>query len=199
MHKPLDGATGAISLPIPVIYEAGHYYQAKGPTAWSELGWKILSALADPADARVIFVDDVHTLGDVNTAEVDLPVIEFNPEPAPTHTLLESAMRLEALEMLEALKALPKKKRARKSNGSERWHCGEHQLTKHDGTPLCLLLDLGLSYHKHRLGFRRAVNIVPEFYEEEQRALLRLVEKALPELRQEVILYDFSGRWRRLE
>lgn len=179
-----------------IIWEAGHYYLSKGPTVWTEAGWNLMKALAHEDDARLLFLDDVHPLSDVSSCERSLRTIAFDPEPLPTHVVAESQMQVYSEPILETLAALPKRKRARRVRSG--WLCSGHQLMTGDGRPTCLLLDLGLTWYKRSLGYRTAVNIVPEFYEEQQRKLLRLVEKAMPDFDLRVILHDKNGAWRAL-
>jgi len=65
-------------------------------------------------------------------------------------------------------------------------------LTNNLGEPLCLLLDAGLTLYKQSLGFKHAVNILPSFYAKEQDALLRLVNKAMPNFQLEVLLFTLD-------
>lgn len=183
--------------PSRVIWEAGHYYKAKGPTVWSQAGWNILAELAKDDEARMLFIDDVHVLTDVHESERSLENIPFDPCPEPTHVVTEASVLKHSHQALAHLRTLPRRKRARKS-GSGVWKCSGFPLTTFQGEPLCLFYDLGLSWHKYHLGFDRAVNIVPEFYESEQRQLLRLVKKALPSFRLDVILHTAQGEWRHL-
>lgn len=172
------------------ILEAGHYYQAKGPTPWAHAGWKILESIRDPDDKTVLFVDDVHQYHEVPEAEKELVVTNsFNP-PADYH-FLESAVEPEALEVLEALKTLPNSKRARVKDGI--WHCAGVRLTHKDGQPLCVLLDAGLTLVKHRLGFTEGINILPAHYQGEQERLRRLIRRAIPGFNLKVVLFDLEG------
>jgi len=181
------------------IWEGGHYYEAKGPTQWSHESWKILTKYAASQDARLLFVDDVHALEDVHTFERELESFAFNPVPAPTHIVTESSVHGKALEALEQLKRLPKRQRARKGR-SGAWYCSGFQLTKAGGdSPLCLLYDMGLTFLKRELGFTHAVNILPSFYEAEQRRLKKLVSRILPEFHLDVVLHDLEGSWRLLD
>jgi len=171
------------------ILEAGHYYSAKGPTRWSLLGWEIMLNMRTDGDKSMLFIDNIHSLSDVPKEERELPKLTFNPEA--DFVVTESAVVPEAWEFLEILKALPQKKRTKVNSG--RWYCSGFPLTTSSGAPNCVLLDAGLTLHKRELGFQEAVNILPMFYENEQRQLLRLVAKALPNFRLQVVLYDLAG------
>jgi hypothetical protein len=202
MHQPLPVANGAHARlghdpSRPILWEAAHYYVAKGPTIWSQTGWSVMSSLAHESDSRMLFLDDVHPTTNVHPHERSLERIVFEPQPEPTHIALESKMLACAHEVLEVLKRLPRRQRARKIGGV--WHCSGFPLQGRDGRPLCLFFDLGLTWHKRKLGFKRAVNVVPEFYAEEQRRLVRLVSKAMPDFEFSVILHDIHGDWRHLE
>ncbi len=175
-----------------VIWEAGHYYGAKGPTVWTLQGWNILANLAQPNEPRMLFVDDVHPLDQLHPLEREAPIVPFDPRPEPTHRLTESAMRTNALLALDRLQQMPRRRRARKSGG--RWSCAGFPLTTTAGDPLCLLFDLGLTYHKHELGFVRGVNILPSFYEQQQRRLQSLTRRLLPDFQLDVVLFDEQGR-----
>ena len=113
--------------------------------------------------------------------------------------VLESDMKPLAFEFLELLKTLPNSKKAKKRNGGKAWFCSGHALINDNGEPLCLLLDAGLTLYKQSLGFAEAVNILPYYYEEEQRALLRLVSKVMPDFRLEVILFDDEKNYHRIK
>lgn len=174
------------------ILEAGHYYVAKGPTLWSYQGWRILEELRQKGDRTLLFVDDIHPLERVPPIERHESHVNGFAPPAD-HLFYESAMHDEALEVLERLKELPKKNRARCQNGV--WFCSGFPITHQDGKPLCVLLDAGLSLKKLGMGYSEAVNILPHYYEGEQRKLLRLVRKAIPALTQRVILFDHDRWW----
>lgn len=179
-----------------VIWEAGHYYLSKGPTVWTKAGWDVMSTLAHSDDARLLFLDDVHPISDVSTFERPLQNVAFIPDPLPTHIVAESQMQNYSALILDALTALPRRKRARRVRSG--WLCSGFQLVTDDGQPTCLLLDLGLTWYKRSLGYQGAINIIPEFYEEQQRKLLRLVGKAMPGFDLRVILHDKNGAWRAL-
>ena len=183
----------------PVVLEAGHFYESKGPTELARRGWQILTDIARPPDARLLFVDDVHPLHDVSEDERSLPVISFAPAPEPTHVVTESSVLPDAYSALEKLSLLPRRKRARKSGSTKVMRCSGHALINGDGTPLCLFYDLGLTWRKYLLGYRRGINILPVSYAQEQKRLLKIVRKALPDFRLDVILYDLEGRYWRLE
>ena len=173
------------------IIEAGHYYAAKGPTQWSQIGWEILERIRTPRDASMLFVDDFHALEDVSECERHLDNVPFDPNPDVL--VREACLSAESAEVLWRLKELPRKRRAR-TNGNGKWYCSGFPITGEDGQPLCVLLDAGLTLRKQQLGFGEGVNIVPCFYEEEQRQLLRLVGKAIPDFSMVVILFDLDGR-----
>lgn len=173
------------------IIEAGHYYSTKGPTIWSAIGWEIMLSMLTDNDKSMLFIDDIHSLEDVSPEEVALLQIEFNPKP--NFTVLESTVVAKAWDVLDLLKALPKKKRARVNSG--RWYCSGFPLVTKSGMPNCVLLDAGLTLLKNELGFLEGVNILPKFYEEQQRKLLRVVAKALPDFHLWVVLYDLDGNF----
>lgn len=171
------------------ILEAGHFYAAKGPTAWSVRGWEILLQMRNGDDKSMLFIDDVHGLCDVSPQERALQREPFNP--TPDFTVMESEVIGRAWEFLNRLCSLPRKTAAKMS--SERWHCSGISLTNDRGEPNCVLLDAGLTLFKHELGAREGVNILPVFYEEQQRKLLRLLAKALPDFHLRVVLCDLEG------
>src|SRR3989344_4535382 len=183
----------------PTVIEAGHYYEAKGPSAWSQAGWEILSALATPEDGRLLFIDNVHSLEQMSGHERHLERVNFDPRPAPTHIIYESDVRVDAEDALIKLKLLPRRRRARKSGRAQVTRCSGFPLIGSNGKPTCLFLDIGLTWRKFNLGFRYVVNVLPHFYEEEQRQLRRIMRKALPELQLDVILFDLDGTSRHLD
>lgn len=180
------------------LIEFGHFYRVKGPTAWSRMGHSVAERIKRPQDKTLLFVDDIHTIGDVNQLERDLPVISFNP-PHDFH-IMESAMVGMAFEALGKLTSLSRRSRARfNGDGVKKWHCSGLALTHGDGSPTCTLLDVGLTLHKTEvMGFGSVINVLPEFYEGQQRGVLRLVQKILPELRMDVILFSEEGAFRRI-
>lgn len=173
------------------ILEAGHYYSVKGPTMWAVVGWEIMLSMLAHGDKNMLFTDDVHGLNDVSPDEKPMSKVEFNP--SADFVVLESAVVGKAWEFLELLKKLPKRRRARVNSG--RWHCSGFSLITKSGTPNCVLLDAGLTLLKSELGFREGINILPKFYEEQQRKLLRLVSKTLPDFHLRVVLYDLKGKF----
>ena len=178
------------------ILEAGHYYAAKGPTQWSVKGWQIMKTFQGDGDRTLLFVDDVHLLDDLREEEANLAVVEFRP--SPDYFIAESEIVPEARMILSRLTALRSKKRARQ-NGQGRWFCSGFPLTDDNGFPLCVLLDAGLTLRKRALGFRQGINVLPGFYEAEQRQLRRLIAKVIPDFHLETVLYDLNGRIWRIE
>lgn len=184
------------------IWEGGHFYASKGPTVWSVVGWNLLEGLKTLPDHTMVMVDDVHPIELLHPAERDIPIVaDFNPRACIT--VLESAMTEPGREVLSFLTTLPRRRRARYVQ--HRWCCSGRPLTVPNGdkainsaTPLCLLYDLGLILLKSQMGFQRAVNVLPEFYEPEQRSLIRIARKVVPEFRIEAVLYGLNGKWRRL-
>lgn len=183
-----------------MIIESGHFYKAKGPTKWSQVGWNILESIKRPDDRTLLFVDDVHELSDVSQSEARLPSVTFSPNP--DYLVLESEAISPALEVFGRLQGLP--------NGSRpKEVLDEMGLVaigaKWRGFPIlglkgpkCVLLDAGLMLKKHRLGFDQALNILPFFYEEEQKRLLQIVKKVIPEIKLEVLLYGLEGNFWKL-
>lgn len=205
------------------IWEGGHFYSSKGPTAWSVKGWEILSKLCAPGDHTMVLVDDVHAIDLVNPAERNMPVIaDFAPNPFLMVWESEMArMGFEVLGELQRLsgyergeerrtrlilddgtRAIPRRHMVRYVKNQ--WCCSGYPLTtvsengSGSGKPLCLLYDLGLLVYKVRLGYSRAVNVLPAFYEKEQRALIRIARKVVPGFTIESVLYDLGGHWRYL-
>jgi len=174
------------------IIEAGHYYQAKGPTVWSTTGWQIMEQIKSPGDQTLLFIDDIHHQKNMFTEEVSLPVVDFYPQP--DYLVMESKVLGEAITILRILKGLSKKKKARKGNNGA-WFCSGFPITTPLGDPICVLLDAGLTLKKQSFGFKEAVNILPLFYEQEQRMLLRLIAKAMPEFYLRVILFNLEGEF----
>lgn len=174
------------------IIDAGHYYLCHGPTFWSMRGWELAEKLRTPSDDLLLFIDDIHTRSDLNETERALAAVDFQPKP--NLVLFEKDMIDPAQEMLGRLQKLSKKKRARQ-NGKGKWFCSGNALTDDAESPLCSLLDAGLTLYKSRLGYDAAVNILPYFYENQQLQLLSLLAKALPEFPLTVILFDEEGNY----
>jgi hypothetical protein len=176
------------------ILESGHFYSVKGPTQWSRIGWRILNTLKKNGDKTMLFIDDIHQMMDVHEQERHLPCIPFDPKP--DFSVKESEVSWYAFQVLEILKNLPKRKKARLNGADARkWHCSGIPLTHANGNPTCILLDVGLTLMKQNIGFVKAVNILPLFYKEQQRGVLRLVEKAMPDFHLEVILFSLDGSY----
>ncbi len=209
--KPYDeenDAGSCSSVPLPLIsslqhkahqdartvLEGGHYYQCKGPTTWSLIGWMLVQELQKPGQETMIFIDDVHGLKDLHPAEACLPGFKTLPKPEADITFLESDCVEPAFRTLEKLssKDIPRKKRAKKKG--EQWFCSGAAITDGKGFPLCVLLDLALSLQKQEMGFQRIINILPQFYEQQQTHLRKLMNKIVPELTHSAILYDLHGQ-----
>lgn len=178
------------------ILEGGHYYLENGPTKWSVIGWGILEKIKQPGDKTLLFLDDVHHGSAAANEERCLPTVEFNPHA--DFVVMESDVRPEAEEVLAALQKLPNKKKARK-NGNGQWFMSGFPLTNDKGFPLCVLLDAGLTLRKRSLGFREGVNILPFFYEDEQKNLFRIIAKVIPDFHLEAVLFDLSGNFRSIK
>lgn len=179
------------------ILEGGHFYASKGPTPHASMGWQILEDFREGGDKTMLFIDDVHLMDDVPEQEIGLPVIEFSPQA--DFVVMESQMSNWGLQVLERLKQLPRKSRAKPMNGNGAWFCSGSKLTANDGKPLCLLLDVGLTLYKQHLGFNHGVNVLPSFWEAEQRALLKLVNKAMPDFHLDVFLFTPDMKIRHLD
>lgn len=176
---------------MPRIIEAGHYYLAHGPTEWTKKGWEILQMIRQTGDKTMLFLDDVHGLEDVHEDERRLPVISFSPRAH--FKVMESETREDALKTLNILKGLSKRKKAtKKRNGM--WFCSGFPVTDTHGNPLCVLLDLGLCFKKHEMGFTQGINILPHYYASQQQQVLRLLLKALPEFSLTVVLFDWKKK-----
>jgi len=195
-----DIATGVVGFArrhLSRIIEFGHYYMAHGPTALSLIGFKISEEIKEPGDKTLLFVDDIHDIGDVNEQERCLPPVEFDPQS--DFRINESEVFDSAFAALEVLKGLPKKHRARfNGNGVKKWHCSGFSLTHENGDPTCMLIDVGLTVRKHGMGFGSAINVLPEFYEEQQKGVQRLVRKIIPDFHMEAILFSQNGNYRKI-
>jgi len=183
------------------IWEAGHYYEAKGPTIWASLGWDVMQGLMNPSRNAhsMLFIDDVHPIGEVSSHERDMPCVQFNPLPAPEHIVLESEVKDETADVLERLKLLPRRRRARWTWNPSRWSCSGFSLTNTKEEPLCLLYDLALTLRKYNLGYRRGINVLPEFYASQQRPLLQIANKLLPDFTLSTVLFNKNGSLRTLK
>ncbi|MBT4209663.1 MAG: hypothetical protein HOE19_01985 [Candidatus Komeilibacteria bacterium] len=173
------------------IIEAGHYYKAKGPTLWSVVAWEIMSNIKQLDDKTLLMVDDVHTVEQMSVQEKTLSTEPFNP--SVDLFVYESELCSYGKDALQKLASLSKKKKARK-NGNGKWFCSGIPLTNEMGLPLCILYDVGLTLFKSARA-DKAINILPYFYEEEQRNLIRIIQKILPEFSIKVILFDLEGKY----
>ena len=171
------------------IIEAGHYYMAKGPTEWSQVGWNILEKIKCKNDKTLLFVDDIHELFDISLLEKNSFNINFSPKS--DFLVLESEMKIFAFEVFSRLEKLHKKSRPRQ-RGDEtiKWH-GFNVIDSRG--PTCVLSDAGLVLKKSQLGFNKAVNILPFFYKSEQERLLEIVKKVIPEIDLEVVFFNLNG------
>ena len=175
------------------VVESGHYYRVKGPTRWSKVGWEILEKVRCPEDRTMLFVDDVHELKDVSPREAILSNIAFSPNP--DYFVLESEVSMLALGVLERLQNLSKKSSRPRVYEEENITSWRGFPVVNGKGPTCVLLDAGLMLKKHQLGFTQALNILPFYYEEQQRRLLQVVGKVIPEIKLEVLLYDLKGNF----
>lgn len=178
---------------IPTLIEAGHYYLSKGPTKWSNIGGKIAENLKHQYGKveTMLFLDDVHSINEVSPYEVDHPVVplQFNAD----HVVYESEMIEPALQLLEVLKELPKKRRAR-PDSEGRYYISGFPVTNKFGKPLCVLLDAALTLKKYEMGFKRTINILPFYYKEQQENLFRILNKIMPHgLEHRTLLFDEHG------
>ena len=164
------------------LIEAGHYYQAKGPTEWSLASWEIAQSMKQDGDALMLFIDDVHRLSEIHQAESLLPVVGFGF--TADHTVLESSMTSPAMGVLKDLQAFSgadcsdrfKKSDRVRQDKDDRWRFKGHLLTHKKDEAACLLIDAALTLHKVRLGFTRLVNILPVYYKSEQEILIKLIK-----------------------
>jgi len=175
------------------IIDAGHYYLAKGPTIWSVIGWQIGKQIARTDDASLLFIDDVHSLEMMHPEEKEAGLV-YDYDPQYDLLIYETSVFPEAMLVLENLKCLSKKKKAKMRRNGQ-WYCSGFPLTKSNGDPLCGLLDAGLSLSKFNLGYQTGVNVLPYFYEPQQVQVLRLVKKAIPEFVLQVILFNEKGEF----
>lgn len=162
---------------LPVLIEAGHYYTAKGPTQWSEIGARIAQERKLVSDKTMLFIDDMHDLSQVREQERLEPVVSID-HYLFDYTIYESEMIHPAKKLVEYLLQLPKSKRA-KQNEDGRCFCSGFPITKTGGEPLCVLLDVALTKRKYEMGFQKIVNILPYYYEEEQQHTAQILRKVI--------------------
>lgn len=178
-----------------VLIESGHYYQVKGPTEWSKIGVEIAEELKSQHNAAsMLFIDDYHGIENVSEHEINHPVIDLNF--TPDYTVYESDMVKPALVLLEVLKELPKKRRARQDKNGAFFLSG-FPITDRAGNPLCVLLDAALTQHKYELGFQRSINVLPSYYGGLQANLSKIINKlTFSEFKHETVLFDYDKRYR---
>lgn len=177
--------------PATTLWEAGHYYKVKGATQWSQLGWQVMEKLRQDIDRTMLFIDDIHGIENLSEKERnDVPVTtNFTAD----YIILESNVRKEAFEVLHRLQQLSGKKGVKENKG--KYFCSGIPLTDTDGNPLCSLLDAGLTLVKYRLGVAKAINVLPYYYENQQRNLHKLVQKGIPEVDLKTILFNAAGAY----
>lgn len=174
------------------LWEAGHYYTSKGPTEWSAIGWKIMQEIKkNRGDSSMLFIDDIHPIETLHPDEQTAPLIDFNPDP--TFIVLESAMKRLALDVLQELKGLSKRKKAKQSKKSGSWFLSTFPLTDPEGRPLCVLLDAALSVYKNQLGFEQTVNLLPSHYYGQQANLKKILSRILPEFNLQTLFFNLES------
>ncbi len=177
------------------ILEAGHYYKAKGPTAWSMIGWGVLEQLRQVDDVTMLFVDDFHELKDLDETEREADVVEFAPNP--DYIVYEASQISNAKKVFEMLMALSAKRRPKqREDGSWKLN-GTIKLRYPSGKFTCVMLDAGLCLQKSAIA-SEAINVVPYYYESEQRSLLAILKKAMPDFSLQVVLFELNGEFRML-
>jgi len=177
------------------ILEAGHYYQAKGPTLWSVVGWRILEQLRQLDDKTMLFIDDFHELKDLDETERDALVVDFAPNP--DYIAYEASLVPDAERVFQMLMELPPRRRPKqKEDGSWKLN-GTIKLKYPSGKFTCVMLDAGLCLKKSEIA-GEAVNIVPYYYESEQKNLLAILRKAMPDFSLQVVLFELNGEFRML-
>lgn len=182
------------------LIEAGHYYEAKGPTIWSNIGASIAETLKKQYEKAetMLFVDNVHGINDVSHHEVDHPVVPL--VFTPNHIVYESEMIEPAMELLEFLKDFPSKKRRARQDRDGRWFTSGFAITKSNGKPSCVLLDAALTVYKNKMGFPRTINVLPHFYKEQQENLTRILKKVMPnDFEHKIVLFDHTGKYQYLD
>lgn len=175
------------------LFEAGHYYEVKGPTVWSRLGVELTHSIKSDSDATMLFIDDVHPITNVSPHEIHHPVVtlDFNPD----HIIYESEMFPMAQDLLLELQKLSNKKRAVKSNTTGQYFISGFPITHPDGRPLCVLLDAALSRKKYQMGFKNIVNVLPFYYGGQQQNLNKILQKIMPEdFSISTIFFDSYGK-----
>jgi hypothetical protein len=178
---------------LPVLIEAGHYYESYGPTIWSRLGVQLTDSIDHPKKKKMLLIDDVHALDQVSQHEATQPVISLEFEP--DYVILESAMFPKAENLLGILTSLPKSMRATKNNKDGKWYISGFPITDRNGKPICVLLDAALSVTKYEMGFNQTVTMLPNFYAVEQRNLMRILGKIMPrDFQTKTILFDMNGK-----
>ncbi len=174
------------------IIEAGHYYLAHGPTRWSKMGVTILSHMQQPEDVTLLFVDDIHTKDEIPAPEKSEPIIpDFVYKP--NFVLYESRFRSDSYTIIDNLKRLPKKRRARQNKQSGRWFCGNVPLTTSSGDPTCTLYDVALTLWKSEQA-KTVINILPEHYRSQQLQVISVLKKLGVPIIMEIQLFNNIGK-----
>ena len=174
------------------IIEAGHYYLSYGPTRWSKMGVTILTHMQQPGDVTLLFVDDIHTADEIPPSEKNEPVIPYL-DYQPDFVLYESTFRQASYNIIDNLKRLPKRMRARQSKQSGRWFCGNVPLTTSSGYPTCTLYDVALTLWKSKQA-KTVINILPEHYQSQQLQVVSILKKLGVPISMEVWLFNSTGQ-----
>lgn len=178
------------------VIEAGHYYIAKGPTIWSKVGWEILQRIQKQGDQTMLFIDDLHGLQDLIAIERESELSDFSFRP--DHVVYEASLTGEAEQVFQMLMVLSAKRRPRKKVDGSWFLNGAIKLKYPSGKFSCVMLDAGLCLRKKLISFE-VVNVVPCHYESEQRNLLIILKKAMPDFSLQVVLFDLNGKYWQLE
>lgn len=155
--------------------EAGHYYQAIGPTLLSAVGWKIGQEIIQPNNKSLLLIDDIHPTNPFDHTDV---IDNWNPEPYPDIIVYESETIAIAFDIL----VLANKHNMVKSHkGKNMFKSGFFPLQLESGQFTCSLLDYALSVMKWgTFDLDYFVNVLPESYQHQQSQLYRLADSLNP-------------------
>ena len=190
---------------MKTIIEGWHFYTSEWFSKESALGWNITSKLCNDLQAdSMLFIDDVHpptnscielislqvdisqSISDIS--EFAMGIIEqINSKwsitdtstyvISPHHIALESEMWKYTQDVIEILTGLPKKKRYKFREGKG-WFCSNTKMLDINNKPTCVWYEVWLSYFKDKiLGYDSAINVLPEWYLNQQIATSRIYEK----------------------
>jgi len=204
---------------METIVEWGHFYLQEWFSTESKEWWELTNKLSKVNwNESMLFIDDIHEVSfsdklSIIPVKIDLSKLTTSiSEKAyyiieqvninnwveidinetiidPNHILLESEMSDYTNKVIDILHKLPKRKKVRFRNWKW-WFCSNIKVIHANSTPTCVWYDLWLTLLKEELWFKKAINVLPISYEEQQACLKRIYKKVNPEFSIEQIYHN---------